>query len=189
MLTLITAFLFIFLGLFAVFVLFFVWRRFSPIPYFPSNGKDITLILKLLALRSGQVLYDLGAGDGAVILAAAHSPVPRSTKYVAVEINPILIWIIQFRRLFHPNKHNISTIQADIFTMPIPCPPKYSPIFFMYISPWYMEKTILNILNQYKSIDLVTYFYQAPKSKKYKVKLLKHAKNIHDVYRYRISKS
>lgn len=190
--------LFIFLGLFTVFVLFFVSRRLSPIPYFPSNHKDISLILKLLALKNNQILYDLGAGDGVVILRAAATPLSstltrrsnaKAVRFVAVEINPILIFVMKLRRLFHQNKANIEIIKADIFTMRLPCPPKYVPVFFMYISPWYMEKTILNILRQYKSFELVTYFYAAPKSKKYKVTQLKHATNIHDVYRYKISKS
>lgn len=205
MLTLITAFLFIFLGLFAVFVLFFVWRRFSPVPYFPSNGQDIPIILKLLALRDNQILYDLGAGDGVVIFRAAatslaSSPLARRSSdrrsrtkagshFVAVEINPILIFVMKLRRLFHPNKSNIQIVRADIFTVPVPCPPRYTPVFFMYISPWYMEKTIVNLLRQFKSIELVSYFYAAPKSTAYKIKLLKHAKNVHDVYRYTMTRT
>lgn len=190
--------LFTFLGLLTVFVLFFVSRRASPIPYFPSNHKDIPLILKLLALRNGQILYDLGAGDGVVVFRAAaaspaSSPLPRQkagpTKFTAVEINPILIAIMKLRRLLHPNKSNIKIIKGDIFMLPIPRPLKYTPIFFMYISPWYMEKTILNLLKQFKSIDLVTYFYAVPKSNRYKIKLVTHAKNIHDVYRYTITRT
>lgn len=183
--------LFIFLGLFVVFVLFFVSRRFSPIPYFPSNGRDIPIILKLLALKDRQILYDLGAGDGAAILAAAlarQSPA-KASRFVAVEINPILIGIIKLRTFFHPNKQNITTVKANIFTFDIPRSPGHTPLFFMYISPWYMEKTIVNLLRQFRSIELVTYFYAAPRSKRYALILRKHRKNIHSTYRYTVTRT
>lgn len=188
--------LFILIGLLTVFVLFFVSRRFSPIPYFPSNGRDIEKIVKLLALKNNQILYDLGAGDGVVIFSAARAtrhPLPSSLpRFVAVEINPVLIVIMRIRRLFHPARDRISIVKSDIFTITIPrssyLKTRTSPLFFMYISPWFMEKTILNLLKQFKSIELVTYFYPAPPSKKYRAKLHKKMKNVHTTYRYTITR-
>lgn len=191
MIIVIPVILFIFLVCFGLFVLFFVSRRFSPIPYFPSNHKDITKIIQFLALRDKDILYDLGAGDGVVIFEAAttslaSSPRPLKTRFVAVELNPILVLVIKARALFHPARAHITVTRDDIFTMTIPRSPGYSPVFFTYISPWFMEKTILNLLRQYKSIELVSYFYAAPRSKHYRITIKKHTRNIHDIYRYRI---
>jgi 16S rRNA A1518/A1519 N6-dimethyltransferase RsmA/KsgA/DIM1 with predicted DNA glycosylase/AP lyase activity len=183
-------FLFIFLGLLAIFVLFFVSRRFSPIPYFPSNGKDIEKIISLLALKDNQILYDLGAGDGVVVFAAARASLTHLTRFAAVEINPVLIAFMRLRRRLHPNRKNIAILKKDIFTLSLP-PTTYrlQPIFFMYISPWFMEKTIANLLRQFRSIELVTYFYAVPRSKKYKIKLRKHVKNVHDIYKYTLTRA
>ena len=51
-------------------------------------------------------MIDLGAGDGIVIFKAASQAFQKrlNTKFIAVEINPVLILILYLRRLFHPNK-------------------------------------------------------------------------------------
>lgn len=146
-----------------------------------------------MALRDKDILYDLGAGDGVVIFEAAttslaSSPRPPKTRFVAVELNPILVLVIKMRALFHPARARITVTRNDIFTMTIPRSPGYSPVFFTYISPWFMEKTILNLLRQYKSIQLVSYFYAAPKSQHYKIKTHKAIKNIHTIYKYTITR-
>jgi len=65
----ITFFLIIFLILGIIFL--FSSPQLSLIPYFPSNKKDLPLIIKALNLKNNQVVFDLGAGDGIVIFEAA----------------------------------------------------------------------------------------------------------------------
>jgi predicted RNA methylase len=148
-----------------VIIIIFSFPQFSPIPYFPSNGKDIPLILKALNIRNNQTIIDLGAGDGIVILKAAEKAYHNNlnTKFIAVEINPILLLILHIRQLFHPNRKNIQIVNRDMFTM------DYSSLitnhsslvtFYTYISPWFIEKTVTNIMRQIKVFNLVSYFYQ-----------------------------
>src|SRR3990167_8379176 len=100
-----------------IIIFIFSSKKFSPIPYFPSQPVDIPLIIKTLNLKNNQTVFDLGAGDGIVIFTAAKSSFQRklNTKFVAVEINPVLILILHLRRLFHPNKKNVKIIFGDIF--------------------------------------------------------------------------
>lgn len=113
---------FIFIGLilfiFVVLILF-SFPCFSPIPYYPSNKKDLPFIIKAVNLKNDQVIIDLGAGDGVVIFAAASNaislPKKLNTQFIAVEINPVLIFIMHLRRLFHPNRKNIKIVWADMF--------------------------------------------------------------------------
>lgn len=166
-------------------IVIFSFPRFSPIPYFPSNKKDLPLILPALHLKNGQTVVDLGAGDGIVIFRAADSAYSKAlnTQFFAVEINPILLLILSIRRFFHPNKKNIHVMKADMFTM------NYSSLaashqsltFYIYISPWHIQKTMQNIEKQLKKFDVVSYFYQ--------VKCLSHHKEImeegvHMLYSY-----
>ena len=97
----------------------FTSKTLSPIPYFPSQKIDLPLIIKSINLKNDQVLFDLGAGDGLVIFAAAKEAYEKklNTKFIAVEINPVLILILHLRRLFHPDIKNIKIILADLFTM------------------------------------------------------------------------
>lgn len=159
------------MGFFIIFIIFiiiiifiFSSKTLSPIPYFPSQPIDLPLIVKALNLKNNQTVFDLGAGDGIVIFEAAKSSFQKklNTKFIAVEINPILILILFIRRLFHPNRKNIKIVYGDIFSM------NYQKLltfnfslstFYLYISPWFLEKTISNIKDQISKFSVVSYMY------------------------------
>ena len=140
----------------------------SPIPYFPSQPADMLLIVKALNLKNNQTVVDLGAGDGIIIFEAAEKAFKQSlnTKFIAVEINPILIFVMYLRCLFHPNKKNIKIVWNDIFKMDFSSYNRctdakfcVSTIFYLYISPWFLEKTVLNIKKQISKFSVVSYMY------------------------------
>lgn len=181
-----------------VIIIIFSFPQFSPIPYFPSNGKDMTLILKALNIRSNQTIIDLGAGDGIVIFRAAERAFQNklNTKFIAVEINPVLLLILYIRRLLHPNRKNIKIINKDMFVLnysklistdSADCTgfarkaPTLISTFYLYISPWFIEKTVKNITKQIKSFDLVSYFYQVKYLPKHK-ELTKEG--VHKIFSY-----
>ncbi|MDQ3159210.1 MAG: SAM-dependent methyltransferase [bacterium] len=96
----------IFLGLFA-FVVFF------GAPYLPTRKEQIESSLDLLDLKKGQLLVELGSGDGRVLKAAGK----RDIKAVGYEINPILVIIskiITFRYRKLVNTRWKSMWKADI---------------------------------------------------------------------------
>lgn len=148
-----------------LFIIIFIFSspRLSPIPYFPSNKKDMDIIVKSLDLADNQSVIDLGAGDGIVVFEAARAAWIRklNTDFVAVEINPILIAILHIKRLLHPNRLKIKIIRGDIFRMDYKgiIATKRSLTFYLYISPWHMEKTINNISRQTKKYSVVSYMY------------------------------
>lgn len=135
------------LFLFACIAPFFVLKRLSPIPYFPSNAHDISLILKQTPFTNTSVFYDLGAGDGVVVFAAASVAHKNglSARFIAYEINPYLLLVMRIRRLFHPNRANIEVRRGDIFSTDYPLSAHKKITFFTYISPWFMEKTVANV--------------------------------------------
>lgn len=151
------------------------------------------LILKALYIRNNQTIIDLGAGDGIVIFKAATEALKNklNTKFIAVEINPVLLLILHIRRFLHPNRKNIYVLNRDMFSMSYNCtgiarnaPTPYAlqPItFYLYISPWFIEKTVDNIKKQIKEFDLVSYFYQVKCLPKHK-EVLKEG--VHKVYAY-----
>ena len=168
-------------------IIIFAFPRFSPIPYFPSNEKDMPHILPALQLKNKQTVIDLGAGDGIVIFKAADIAYRKAlnTQFIAVEINPVLLLILNVRRFFHPNRKNIFVIKEDMFKVDYSLyVSKDNPFvtFYIYISPWHIEKTITNIKKQYKRFDVVSYFYQVkcvPTHKEIK------KGGIHTLYSYR----
>jgi SAM-dependent methyltransferase len=60
-------------------------RRSPDVPYEPSPQHVVTEIVRLSRLVSGDVLYDLGCGDGRIVIAAVRTPGVRG---VCVDIDP-----------------------------------------------------------------------------------------------------
>jgi len=157
----------------------------SPIPYFPSQKVDIPLIIKALNLKNNQTVVDLGAGDGIVIFAAAKKAWRKklSTKFIAVEINPILISLMWIKKIFHPNRKNIRIVYGDMFK------PNFLNFinfkdfltFYLYISPWFLEKVTANInsqlTNSQQKLRIISYMYPI-KSLKNRQKVIEGKKKI-----------
>jgi precorrin-6B methylase 2 len=79
-----------------VFILALLWilvPAFYGLPPVPTKPERIRKALKLVNLQPNEVLYDLGAGDGRVLLSAARE---FRAKAVGIEVGPIqcaLIWL------------------------------------------------------------------------------------------------
>lgn len=68
----------------------------SAAPWVPMRKRDTLRLLELLKLKPGQVLYDLGCGDGRVLVAAAKHYGVRAVGY-EVALVPYLL--AQLRRV------------------------------------------------------------------------------------------
>lgn len=64
-------------------------------PYFPTLKQPVEEGLDLLGLKPGQVVYDLGCGDGRLLKAAAK----RGLKAVGYELNPFVFLYAWFTTL------------------------------------------------------------------------------------------
>ena len=79
-----------------LFILISLWMLIPALyglPLVPTKPERIRKALKLVKLRPNQILYDLGAGDGRVLLIAARE---FGSKAVGIEIGPVqcmLIWL------------------------------------------------------------------------------------------------
>lgn len=202
-------FIIIFVFLIGIIILF-SFPQFSPIPYFPSNMKDKENILKALSLKNNQTIIDLGAGDGVVVFEAAYESWRRklNTKFMALEINPVLIGILWLKWLLHPNRTKIRIVWGDMFKIRFRLViggshargPDTRAVttstggksmtdriynqritFYLYISPWLIEKIISRIQKQLPGSSFVSYFYPI-KSLKKREKVLR---GLHNVYVYK----
>jgi SAM-dependent methyltransferase len=79
-----------------LFILISLWMLVPALyglPLVPTQPERIRKALKLAKLRSNQTVYDLGAGDGRVLLLAARE---FGSKAVGIEVGPVqyvLIWL------------------------------------------------------------------------------------------------
>jgi hypothetical protein len=67
-------------------------------PYVPTLSAQRKNALDLLDLKKGQTVYELGSGDGSLLLEAAE----RGLRGVGYEMNPILVLISKWRARRYP---------------------------------------------------------------------------------------
>lgn len=141
-----------------------------------------------------QTIVDLGAGTGTVIFAAARAAYNHHlpTKFIAVEIHPLLVTMMHIRRFFHPNKKNIRIMRSDIFKLdykkisPSSFHPQSSPLrpltIYIYVGLFVMDRLKKSFINLPAGTRIVSYMYAIPKWEK---KLIAEKKGIqHDLYEY-----
>lgn len=104
-------------------LLFGIVVFFGP-PYLPTLSVQTKTALDLLDLKPGQILLELGSGDGRVVRAAAA----RGLHVVGIELNPLLVlisYVVTWRyrdkvRILWGSYWNVKWPRADgIFTFMI----------------------------------------------------------------------
>ena len=63
-------------------------RRDPDVPYVPTTEKAVQEMLKLADVKKTDVVYDLGCGDGRIVIAAAKT---YGARGVGIDINPVRI--------------------------------------------------------------------------------------------------
>ena len=63
-------------------------RREPDVPYVPTTEPAVEAMLKLAGVKKADVVYDLGCGDGRIVIAAAKN---LGARGVGIDINPVLI--------------------------------------------------------------------------------------------------
>ena len=73
-----------------IFVIFQTYTQKYGAPWVPTPYKTIRKMLKLAEVKPGELVYDLGSGDGRVIIEAART---FGANAVGIEIDPIrFLW-------------------------------------------------------------------------------------------------
>ncbi|MHA1739635.1 MAG: SAM-dependent methyltransferase [Candidatus Heimdallarchaeota archaeon] len=71
-------------------IIFLTWSIFMGAPWSPSTKKDIQIMFALTKLQPGELMYDLGCGDGRVLIMAAKE---YNARAIGIEIDPLrYIW-------------------------------------------------------------------------------------------------
>jgi len=84
------------LFLFILALLWVVVPALYGLPSKPTKHRRIRKALQLIELRPGELLYDLGAGDGRVLFIAAEE---FGAKVVGVEIAPVQLMYVWLRKI------------------------------------------------------------------------------------------
>jgi SAM-dependent methyltransferase len=151
--------------------LFIAWDKIvvGKVPYISIPAPTLTEIISHINIKNDAVFYDLGCGDGRVLLAAAQKQ--PSAKYIGIEKAFGPYCIAKLKTLKHANIH---IHRGDILKAQIPS----SAIVFCYLLPELLVK-----LPKYK--QLISVEYAVPDRKPTKSVLLKkHSRLIKRMFFY-----
>lgn len=116
------------LGIIAL-VLFFLWSyatrasSFLSAPFVGTEPKVVTRMLDIANIKQGQVLYDLGSGDGRIVVSAAL----RGADATGIEMDPLKVLYSRFfikvmrlsktAKIVRSNFFNVNLKKADVVTL------------------------------------------------------------------------
>ena len=81
--------------------------------FIPLPQKTIDEMLRMAELRKGDVLYDLGSGDGRVLVAAAKT---YAATAVGIERSRILAWLSTRKIARNGLEDKVRIVNSDFFT-------------------------------------------------------------------------
>ncbi len=86
----------------------------STIPYVPTRHDTVRDLLLLADVGTNDVVYDLGSGDGRIVIAAVHDFGAR--RAVGIEVNPQLVQESREKAAQAGVSDRVQFIQGDLFT-------------------------------------------------------------------------
>ena len=89
-----------------------IWPDIKGAPWLPTSMKKVRKMLELVELQPDEVLYDLGCGDGRIIVMAARK---FGAKAVGVEIDPIRYLWCEFLITILGLRKKVKVLYGDLF--------------------------------------------------------------------------
>lgn len=123
-------------------------------PYLPTLRPQAEVALKMLDLKKGQTLFDLGCGDGKILSLAAQ----QGIKAVGVEINLFLVIIAWLRTRRYGQL--VTVRWGNFWTTSV----SDADGIFVFLHTRFMQRLHKKIINecQVKPVKLVSYAFRIP---------------------------
>ncbi len=103
-------------------------QPYSDVPYVPTPAKVVDAMLDLANIKDGDVLVDLGSGDGRIVIAAAKK---FGIKSIGVEIEPDLVRKSEQLARDEGVAANAKFVQSDIFEYDL----RAASVVMVYLTP------------------------------------------------------
>jgi SAM-dependent methyltransferase len=100
----------------------------KDVPYVPTPPEVVQAMLDMAGVKSGDVVYDLGCGDGRIVIAAVKI---KGVRGVCVDIDPERIHESRQNAQIERVADRIKFVQGDLFEVPI----KDATVVMMYLLP------------------------------------------------------
>lgn len=132
------------------------WASFRAAPFVPLRRADVERMIALANLRHGDVLCDLGCGDGRVLFAAVRAARVRALGY---ELSLLPFLIATVRRWLSPDRVSVSIRFKDFFTASFRTP----DVFVCFLTPMAMAKLAPKFAREAKAgARILSYAFPLP---------------------------
>lgn len=101
---------------------------FYQLPWVPTDKTRARKALMMADLKPGEICYDLGAGDGRILLLAAEE---FGAKAIGVEASPLQYLFASARCFFSGNRHNIRVRRENFYKADF----SDADVLFAYMTP------------------------------------------------------
>ena len=129
-------------------------------PWWRTNRKTARAICKLAKITRSDIVYDLGCGDGTLLITAARE---FGASGVGVEIDPLRVWVARVRVWFNNLLNKVEIRQEDFFKTDL----SKATVVVIYLVPKALEKLIPKFKNELENGTRIV-------SHKYKLQLKIH---------------
>jgi len=116
-------------------------------PFVPSSKHSVEAMIKLADIKKGQIIYDVGSGDGRVLFEAAK----QGAHAVGIEINPYLVWYTQILAFFGAYRGRITVLWKNLWKADL----SHADVVFVYLIPWKMDVLSEKLKRELKPGSLV----------------------------------
>jgi SAM-dependent methyltransferase len=93
------------------FLLWLIWPIFIGAIFLPTPPEIVEKMLSIAVIKEGDVVYDLGSGDGRIVIGAAE----RGARGVGVEADPIRVIWSRLKARRSPAHERVRFIWGDFF--------------------------------------------------------------------------
>ena len=95
-------------------------RKRPDVPYVPTSPEAVDAMLKLAGVQKSDTVYDLGCGDGRIVVAAAKNFGAHS---VGIDIDPVRLQEAKDNVRKAGVENLVKIVDGDLFTQTFTMPP------------------------------------------------------------------
>ena len=119
---------------FVAVVVYFVFASFAfGAGYQPAPARVVRTMLERAEVGPGDLLYDLGAGTGAIVFRAARE---HGARVVGVEVEPVRVAILRLRRWWGGPRDRVTVRWGNLFALDF----REASVVAMFLWPAAMER-------------------------------------------------
>lgn len=112
-------FMWILLSIIFAFLFYLVWKYWTLIigaGYDPAPMRAVRKMLEMAEVGEDDVVYDLGCGDGRIVLTAARE---FGARAVGIEVDPVRFLVAYFKTLFSNQRDKVTIKLGNFMKIPI----------------------------------------------------------------------